>query len=187
MTPKRTSIGAFVLVALLLVGCAPISVSVDYDTQVDFSGYRSWGWLPEPDATGSPRADSPLLHQRIRQAIEAQLASQGYVVAADPQLRVGYHVSTETKLDVRTVNSHYGYGHWNGRNVDIRGEATTYVNEYERGRLVIDVVDTLRNALVWRGVGERRLRSEPTSDQVTQSVRQAVAEILERFPPGEGG
>ncbi len=183
----RLSRTCFVFAVLFLAGCAPISVSVDYDTQADFSGYRSLGWLPEPQATGNPRVDSPLLQQRIRQAIETQLGSQGYVDAANPQMRVGYHLSIETRLDVRTVDSYYGYGHWSGRNVDIRGEATTYVNEYERGRLVIDVVDTLRNALVWRGVGERRLRSEPTSDQVTQSVRQAVAEILERFPPGEGG
>ncbi len=171
--------------ALLVAGCAPISVSVEYDTRVDFSGYRSWGWLPEPGATGNPRADSPLLHQRIRQAIEAQLESQGYAAAADPQIRVGYHVSTEKKLNVRTVDSYYGYRHSSGRSTEVRGEATTYVTEYKRGTLVIDIVDASRDVLVWRGIGERRLRSEPTPEQMNQSVRQAVAEILERFPPGE--
>ena len=72
---------------LLIAGCAPISVNVDYDPKADFSGYRSWGWLSEPAATGNTRADDPALHRRIRAAIEAQLVSQGYVSADDPQLR----------------------------------------------------------------------------------------------------
>ena len=181
MRPSRASIGAFLLAALYLAGCAPISVSVDYDPQVDFSGYRSWGWLPEPTATGNPRVDDPMLHQRIRWAIEAQLESRGFVAAADPQMRVGYHLSTERKLYVRTVNSPYAYRYTDGRTTEIRGEATTYVNEYERGMLVIDIVDTVHDALVWRGVGERQLRNQPTSEQVERSVRQVVAEILKRF------
>ena len=182
---RRRPLRASLLVALLVAGCAPISVNVEYDTQVDFSGYRSWSWLPEPEATGDPRADSPLLHQRIRRAIEAQLESQGYAVAADPQIRVGYHLSIEENLNVRTVNSPYGYRYSDGRSTEIRREPRTYVTTYERGALVIDIIDTHRDALVWRGVGERRLRREPTTEQMTKSVRQAVAEILASFPPGE--
>ncbi len=100
MTPR----GSFIAAASLVVlpsGCAPLSVHVDYDTQADFSGLRTFGWLPEPRATGVPRADNPLLHQRIREAIEAQLTAQGFVADDDPQFRVGYHLSTQQKLDVR--------------------------------------------------------------------------------------
>jgi hypothetical protein len=176
-----------VLVALLLAGCAPISVSVDYDPQVDFSRYRTWGWLPDPAATGDARADDRELHRHIRAAIEAQLESQGFVAASNPQMRVGYHVSTQETVNVRNVSSPYGYAHWDGRDAEIRAETTTYVNTYERGRLVIDIVDTARDALVWRGVGERTLRREPTPDQMKQSVRQAVTEILAGFPPGGDG
>ena len=185
MMPGRTWNGCLLLVVVLLGSCAPISVTVDYDDRVDFSGFRTWGWQPEPQATGNPRVDNPLLHQRVRRAIEAQLESQGFVPAADPQMRVGYHLSIARKLNVRTVNSPYGVRHTDGRNTVIRAETSTYVTEYERGTLVVDIVDAARNALVWRGAGARRLRSEPTSEQMEQSVRQAVAEILTDFPPGE--
>ncbi len=96
---------------------------------------------------------------------------------------VGYHVSTRQKLDVRTVDSHYGYGHWPRRRSVV---TTTEVREYEQGTLVIDIVDAARDMLVWRGAGEARLRSDPTPEQMSQRVREAVAEILGRFPPGQG-
>ena len=121
------SIAVGLFMAVLTAACATIDVHVDYDTSADFSGYRSYGLLPEPPATGNLRADSPLLHQRIRTAIGEQLEFQGYVPATHPQMLVGYHVSTRQKLDVRTVDSHYGYGHWRrGRQV----VTTTEVREY---------------------------------------------------------
>ena len=187
VTHSRRSVRAGALLALLMAGCAPVSVQVDYDPKVDFSGYRSWGWLAEPETTGNAGADDPALHRLIRAAIEAQLESQGYVTARDPQLRFGYHVSTQERVDVRTVSSPYPPAHWDGGNAELRVDTETYVRESERGRLVIDVVDTSRNALVWRGVGERTLRREPTADQLEQTVRKTVAEILGRFPPGAGG
>jgi hypothetical protein len=174
------------LAFLLGTACATINVNVDYDDTTDFGSFRTFALLPEPPATGNLRADNPLLHNRIRTAIGEQLKLQGYVRTGDPQMRVGYHVSTQQRLDVRTVDSVYGYGHWRyGR----PGGAlqTTEVRQYEQGALVIDIVDAARNTLVWRGVGEARLRTDPTPEQMSQRVREAVAAILKRFPPGGGG
>lgn len=81
------------------------------------------------------------------------------------------------------MNAHYGYGHgaWQ------RGDALTQVDEYEQGTLVIDIIDTGRDALVWRGVGQARLRSQTTPEQSTERVPQPVSQIPRRFPPGAGG
>lgn len=176
---------AFSLIAWVC-GCAPIAVSVDFDPAADFSGFRTFGLLPDPEATGNPRADNPLLHQRVRAALGDQLKSQGYTLSEDPQIWVGYHLATEKRLDVRVVNDYYGYGHWRYGGVGRTGPAYTDVREYEQGMLIIDVVDAARKLVVWRGVGEARVREQPTPEQVEERIRQAVAEILGRFPPGEG-
>ena len=99
-------------------------------------------------------------------------------------MRIGYQVSIDRKLQVRSVDSPYPYRHTDGRTTEIRGESTTYINEYERGTLVIDIVDAARDELVWRGVGERLLRKEPTAEQMEQGIRQGVSLILGLFPPG---
>jgi hypothetical protein len=174
------------LLVALLAGCATIKVNVDYDPQADFSAYRTFALLPDPKTTGNPRADNPLLHGRIKDSIRQQLALQGYVLSESPQMLIGYHVSTEQRLDVRTVDSYYGYADWRYGGPGLMG-TTTHVQQYEQGTLVIDVVDAVSNTLVWRGVGAARLRSNPTPEQQTQRVREAVAAILTRFPPGKGG
>lgn len=170
--------------ALLATACASVDVSVDFDPQADFGGFRSFGLLPDPPPTGDPRADSELLRQRVRTAIGEQLELQGFTADAAPQMLVGYQVSVAQRLDVRTSTTPRGYSHWRGP----RGVTTTTdIREYEQGTLVIDVVDVTRNALVWRGVGRLRLRSNPTSEQISERVRHVVAEILGRFPPAQGG
>lgn len=185
--PRAQACLGVVLLGAVVAGCAPISVRVDQDPQADLSGYRGWGWLPEPAATGQQRLDDAALHQSIRRAIEAQLASRGYVAASEPQFRVGYHVSIEEQLRIREVSTSTPRRHPQGdRETVIRADTTTYVNRYERGTLVIDVVDASSGALVWRGAAERYLRREPTRAEMDESVRQAVEKILARFPGGPG-
>lgn len=183
-TWRCRSVPIAIVGAWLLLGCAPIRVHVDYDPAVEFSGYRSFGWLTPPAATGQARADDPALHETIRAAITDQLVSQGFAASADAQLGVGYHVSIDKHLAIKTVSAPYAQPTWRNRDAEVRGRSETVVSEYERGTLVIDIVDTARGTLIWRGVGERRLRREPTTEQMTKSVHQAVEEILGRFPPG---
>ncbi len=171
----------------LVAGCAPIAVSVDYDPEATLTGFRTFGLLPDPEATGHPRADNPLLHQRVRAALGDQMKAQGYTLSEDPDIWVGYHLAIEKKLDVRVVNGAYGYGHWRYGSPGPVGPAYTDVREYKQGMLIVDIVDARRKLVVWRGVGETRLSQQPPPpEQQEERVRVAVAEILKRFPPNGG-
>ena len=79
---SRPSILAFfaALLALVLAGCAPaISVSHDFDPGADFSGYRTWSWLPQPvPEVIDPRVHNDLVDQRVRVVVERALAAKGY-------------------------------------------------------------------------------------------------------------
>lgn len=180
-----------VAAVLLATGCSTVSVDTDWDPRVDFGGFDSYAWLPGPQPeTGDVRIDNPLLDQRVRKAIDAQLAAQGHRKVAPDQASflVGYHLSTEKKLRATTVNSYYGYGYgtwgyWGGPGP--AGGSQTMVTEYETGTLIIDVVDRSRNELVWRGSGEKRIGKERTPEESEKVVAEVVAAILERFPPGK--
>ncbi|MGH0032707.1 MAG: DUF4136 domain-containing protein [Myxococcota bacterium] len=177
---------ALVVAALAfgLAACATIDVSSDYDAEADFARLRSFALLPDPPASGNPRADNPLIHRRVRRAIADELERRGYAPSDTPDMKIGYHVSTEQRLDVRTVDSYYGYGWRYG--VAGLPVTTTEVRQYEQGALIIDVVDAKTDTLVWRGVGEARLRSDPSPEQITERVNLAVQQILAEFPPGAG-
>jgi hypothetical protein len=172
------------LLAAVLCGCASVKVTTDYDPSASFSAYKSYAWLPEPtEKTGDIRVDNPLLHTRVRDAVEAELALKGYekLAGGKPDFFIGYHLSLTTKLDVTRMNNYYGYGV--GRRWGAAGVPETVVTEYEVGALVLDVVDAKREKLVWRGSGQRRVQESPTPEETTRRVREAVAEILKRFPP----
>lgn len=179
MVLARSSL--LVLPALLLVACASVRVNVDFDPNEDFSAYRTFTWLPAPTRpSGDYRIDNPLLDKRIREAVERGLAEKGYrkVVDRYPDFYVAYRLSIEQKIDVYTVNRGYVdywgyYASW----------PETRVSQYDEGTLVLDVADAHEKQLTWRGVAIGRVRRNPTPEQTTRDVDEAVAEILERFPP----
>jgi hypothetical protein len=169
------------LLLALGLGCATYQVNVDYDQKKDFSGYRTFTWFPlRRPPTGDYRIDDPLLEQRIREAVERELAARGFRQVEDvtPDFFVAYHLSIEQKLDVYTVNrGYYGaYGYY-------MGWPETEVRQYDEGTLVIDVADARDKEVVWRGLAVGRVRQQATPEQRTQAVNDAVAAILAKFPP----
>ncbi len=174
------------LLTVFILACATTwNVNTDYDPAADFSAYKSFSWLPRPvEMTGEPRVDNPLLHTRVRYAVEQELASKGYqkLLEGTPDFYIGYHLSLATKLDARTVDTYYGYGpagRW-GR----MGIPETRYFEYEEGTLILDVVDAKLEKLVWRAAGQRRIGEESTTPEESERrVREAVAQVLERLPP----
>ena len=164
--------------------------SHDFDPSADFSAWRAYAWYPnESPPTGDPRIDNPFLNQRIEAAVNRTLTAQGFAQVLDgtPDFYVNYHLSTEQRLDVRTMNRGYmggpHRGGWGGAGWGGVGWTETYVDQYEEGTLVIDFVDAPARRLVWRGSGTRRLSRDPQPDRVTKRVDEAVEEVLGQFPP----
>jgi hypothetical protein len=59
------------------------------------------------------------------------------------------------------------------------------VADYEAGTLVLDMVDTRTNRVVWRGWAQRSLEGViDHPDRMEQVVERAVAKMLAEFPRG---
>ena len=101
-----------------------------------------------------------------------------------PDFYVGFHLSLESRLDVRTINGHYGYGGYgrHGRWGTV-GYPETRVRQYEQGTLIIDVADATHKKLVWRGWASDRLTRNPSQEDSERRVREVVAKVMEQFPP----
>jgi hypothetical protein len=168
----------------LALACSSLSVRSDWDPEADFSALRSWAWLePSGEDPGHPLLRSPLLHDRVRRAVEAELAARGYeqAPAERADFRVGYHLSLEQKLDTYTIDHTYGYGRWG-----VWTYPETYVQEYQEGTLILDVVDARRGKLAWRGWASRPVYEQPSPEESERNVRKAVSAVLDRFPPKPG-
>ncbi len=142
--------------------------------------------MHEHAATGDVRLDSPLIHERLRSSIEGNLMDRGYRKSESPDFFIGYHLSMEQKMDIQTINTHYGYGGY-GRHGSwgTVGYPETRVRQYEVGTLVIDVAAAAEKKLVWRGWGTDRLQKNPKPEGANERVRAVVDQILDQFPPQE--
>ncbi len=49
--------------------------------------------------------------------------------------------------------------------------------------LSVDVVDAMKNQLVWRGTATKVLARNPTPEKIEETINLAVDRIFEMFPP----
>ena len=101
---------SIVVLAALCTACSSVRIQYDFDPSADFSSWRTYSWYvgDVPD-TGDPRLDNPLLNARIETAVDRTLGDRGYAKkdGGNPDFYVRTHVSTEQRLDVRTMNRGY--------------------------------------------------------------------------------
>ena len=175
---------------LLLAGCSSVRVTQDYAKTADFSAYRVFAWdMPRHRETGDPRLDDPLVHRRIQQAIESQLAARGYRFVAEPaqaDLLVRYHTLMEDRIEASHSSVTVGTGYWWSRTGVAVGLDYPYgAREYDEGTLLIDFVTPGSGELIWRGTGVRPLADAPTPEERDEIVNDVVQRILAQYPPGK--
>lgn len=168
-----------------LAGCETLRVGSDYDRAANFSAYHSFTWLPRQDYGVS----NPLIVERAREAIQADLEQKGYTLASDAQsadFAVDFTIGAHERTDIHTYPAPYsgmwywygphwwGYPYW-GTGID--------VHRYREGVLAVDVFDARTHKPVWHGWAKKPLTREDM-EQSRQSLREAADAVLAKFPPG---
>ena len=188
---NRHSISACLLTAItsvLITACAS-TANVDYDKSYDFSRIHDIQLIvPEQPTSRDTRINSPLVAERVNNAIIAQLTAQGYRVvdtAADVTLR--YQLSTRGGVDSYGSGVSFGFGHFGrhtgvGLGYDLPGYG---VDSYDESVLTIDVQAVNSDELLWRGSSARRLTDGLTPAKLDAAVDKLVSETLVNFPPGK--
>ena len=94
-----------------------------------------------------------------------------------PDLRVHYHIVIDNKSMILPTRYGYNYSqYW------IRNETDVYY--YREGTLIIDLMDTKNNNLVWRGWGTRIIDNRDIELR-EQEINDAVYKIKKAFPPSK--
>ena len=169
---------------LLLTACAS-PVRYDYDVSHDFSRYKSFD-LYAPGKRGRNQGEeATLMDKRIRAAVAAELQTKGFAreEVADPDFLVACYPIYRTRHYRTTTRVGIGGGGWHrpwGYRV---GTSFSQVHNYREGTLVIEIVDTRTNQLVWRGADEGVLTGLDDPERANDAVASAVKDTLAKFPP----
>jgi Domain of unknown function (DUF4136) len=179
----------FVILTMVFIfwGCSTLKVSQDYDIKAKFSGLKTYVWQSETHKkTGDVRVDNPLLHSRIRSAVDFFLLSKGYRIVSKgtPDFYVNYQYSIRTKVDSNNLDGGVGFGIGTyGRHGGIGISTGGSVSTYDEGMLVIDILASGSKDLIWRGTATRRISQHSNPEKTTKNVNEAVEKILAQFPP----
>jgi hypothetical protein len=85
------------------------------------------------------------------------------------------------KKDLNTFYSG-GYGGYGWRGVGGMGSATTTVNEYTVGTLVVDIFDAKSKQLLFRGTASDEISDKPEKN--VKKLAKASDKMFKDFPPG---
>ena len=172
MNAQRT-IFAAVGVALLLASASfAQQVKTDYDRSTDFSHYKTYSWE-------KVQTQDSLWADRIKEAVNSALAAKGLTpVASGGDVAI---VAIEMTKNQQTLNTFYdGFGggwRWGGG----FGNATTTVDNYKVGTLVVDLFDANSKKLIWRGSSSDTLSDK--SDKNIKNLDKGVQKMFDHFPP----
>lgn len=161
-----------------LGGCATIEVRTAHDPKATFPKQGSYAWVPGPsDLPKDPRIDNAQLEARVRRAVADGLAERGYRLSNSerPVMLVGFHVVLDESLKPSIASRKYGYGP--GLWGDSLGP------DFERGSLILDILDPETKKLIWRGIAEADLDLTVSEDKKQKHAHQAVRQMLKQFPP----
>ena len=165
-------------VALATVGCGySIKTATDYNHNVNFSNYHSFSIV-----TGNS-SGNPLMDERAATDVKSALTSKGWTEAPSGQAQttVIVHAATKTKHTYQTFYDGFGggwrWGGWGGWG----GNATTYVQDYKIGTLVVDIFDAKTKEAIWHGFASDALSNNATSNAA--ATAQAVDKMFSTFPP----
>ena len=187
-------INALWLLSLIILGsCSSITVTSDYDKEVDFSKYKTfeyYGWAEESDKILN-RFDK----ERIESAFGDEFYKRGLKYVKDNgDMVVSLYIVVDQKTSTTAYTNHhgmggYGYGGagWYGGygggygGMGMGTSTTTYSqNDYLVGTLVVDIYDKAEKKMIWQSVGQKTVDDNP--DNREKNSAKVAAAIMKPFP-----
>jgi hypothetical protein len=170
---RIVSTTAGILFALAAVALAQ-DVKTDYDHHANFAQFHTYYWE-------KVQTTDPLWQSRIEEAVDRDLQSKGWQrVNSGGDVAITAVGSAHNQKEYQTFYNGMGGWRWGGF-----GDTTTTVENYPVGSLVLDFYDAHSKQLIWRGVSQDSLSTNP--DKNEKKLDKAVDKMLDHFPPQSKG
>ena len=157
-----------------LASCSPFQVKSDYAETANFNMYKTY----------KLRIDDLKLNDidkdRVLNEVSKQLQMKGLQSSDNPDLIVNVKANHKKVKDVQSARPYGMYG-WGGPFGWGVGMSRTWTSNYNQGALVLDMIDTKSQKLVWQGIGSGISVDSPQAKQ--KQIPEIVAEIMANYPP----
>jgi uncharacterized protein DUF4136 len=159
----------------VFIGCSSLKVNVDYDPSFDFQTPKSFAI-----AHYNKEGEDTLFNDRLIKALEADLQAKGYMMTAKDKadLILTFHTNVENKISIDTDYQMIGYARYGYGGGMV---ATTRTYNYQKGTLIIDVLNPETEKIVWRGMATDILKEHKTPQERTAYINKVVKKTMADF------
>ena len=183
-----TRLATLIGLALLLASCATrYDVRSQAAANANLASYHTYAFMAKPgtDKDGY----KSLTTQTLERAVNREMYARGYTPAAvgsEPDLVINFNIKEKDKVqgDSPGVGYAWGFGYgprWGygyGLGLDDYYNGIQTVTE---GSLVVDLVDRVRNEVVWSGTAVGQI-TRKSLDHPDETLDRSVTEIFAHYP-----
>jgi len=171
-------VGVLSFAALFLAGCSSVPTRVDKGPVAA----KTFSFLPQkPSGTGSYGREREEIHGMIQKAITENLTAKGLSLAAQRgEVEVGYLIVVADNASTAAYDENFGYGPDATKLAEKAHQHLSKSNRrdyFEVGALVIDLVDTSSDRLIYRSYVHAEVL-ELSADQRAARIKQLVDSCL---------
>ena len=172
MNVQRTIFASVGAALLFATASFAQQVKTDYDRSANFSQYKTYSWQ-------KVQTQDPLWVGRIKEAVNTALTAKGLTpVESGGDIAIVAIEMTKNQQSLNTFYNGFGGGwRWGGG----FGDATTTVDNYKVGTLVVDLFDAKTKKIIWRGSSSDTLSDK--SDKNIKNLDKGVQKMFDHFPP----
>lgn len=167
---------SILVISLFLASCGAV-LTVDYDTEKDFSDYNAYQFYDDIDS-GLNQLDD----KRIKAAIDNSFQKRGFTKTDYCRFYVNFYASEYTSASRNTLGVGVGGGGGNV-GVGVSGGIPIGGNVVNQ-KLTIDIIDaSMGQSLAWQVIVEGEIKENATPEQKEAYYFAEIDRALKKFPP----
>ena len=190
----RTAITTPIAALMLTVAVAAQKpdVKTHVDPKADFSAIRTYAWLPPApliknvasEDVSNPTLSQEALGPAIVAAVDRQLSARGLKQTdrETADVHVAYFAALTVGFNQSYLGEHYGYVTGWPSPIAPGLAPSTSSTVYEKGAIVIDIVQRAAKRAIWRGSMVTRVAQERTLEERIKRVNEATERVFQKFP-----
>jgi hypothetical protein len=160
-------------------------VRYNFDSSANFAAFKTYKWV-EIKGTDHP---NQLVEKQIRDALDAELATKGLekTDSDSADLYIAFQTAIGSEKQFTSYNTGWGYGPgWGGgwyRGGMSTGMTTGSTSTIYVGQLVVDMYESSKKDLVWRGSASKTIDPKAKPEKQQKNLTKAVQKLLKNYPP----
>lgn len=182
---KNLSLLVFAFFLMGISSAEAQDVRYNFDSKANFASFKTYKWV---ELKGADHTNQ-LVEKQIKDALDTELATKGLqkTDSDSADLYIGYQTAIGSEKQFTSYNTGWGYGPgwgrgWYGGGMS-SGMTTGSTSTIYKGTLVVDMYESAKKDLVWRGVATKTIDPKAKPEKQQKNLAKAVAKLLKNYPP----